>query len=384
MEISVRKQDQILMSLVHYFVTKENYSPILVQGVKDEIWLENIHGPYRVIRINSNYIHNNEQFEFDQYKIKGILSQIKKKTFSFRVNALNINLNENDYQKSVILKNIDNITVKSLADIENNKDLLEIFPNLKKGLYKNTGSIDMIFNVTKDINEKTEKDNKKYEKIFSKKEPLITYILIGICTILFILSMILSKAIYEFDIKTLLILGANNKLLVKSGQIWRVITSAFLHGGIAHFMINMYSLYIIGKEIEGHFGKINYLTIYFFSALCGGLLSAVAGKAGVVSVGASGAIFGLMGALVYFGLCYRLYLKNSLLNQILPVIAFNLIIGFSIAGIDMWGHIGGLIGGFLMAMALNVGAISKKGDKINGIILSIAFVLILLLILFFI
>lgn len=384
MEISVRKQDQILMSLVHYFVTKENYSPILVQGVKDEIWLENIHGPYRVIRINSNYIHNNEQFEFDQYKIKGILSQIKKKTFSFRVNALNINLNENDYQKSVILKNIDNITVKSLADIENNKDLLEIFPNLKKGLYKNTGSIDMIFNVTKDINEKTEKDNKKYEKIFSKKEPLITYILIGICTILFILSMILSKAIYEFDIKTLLILGANNKLLVKSGQIWRVITSAFLHGGIAHFMINMYSLYIIGKEIEGHFGKINYLTIYFFSALCGGLLSAVAGKAGVVSVGASGAIFGLMGALVYFGLCYRLYLKNSLLNQILPVIAFNLIIGFLIAGIDMWGHIGGLIGGFLMAMALNVGAISKKGDKINGIILSIAFVLILLLILFFI
>ena len=94
MDLSVRKEDQILMSLVHYFVTKENYSPIYVHGVKDEIWLEKLDGPYRVIRINSNRIINKEQFEFDQYKIKDILKQIKKKTLSLSINALNINLNE--------------------------------------------------------------------------------------------------------------------------------------------------------------------------------------------------------------------------------------------------------------------------------------------------
>ena len=55
----LRKKDQMVMSLVHYFVTVENYSPINVQGVKDEIWLENLEAPYKIIRINSNYIHNN-------------------------------------------------------------------------------------------------------------------------------------------------------------------------------------------------------------------------------------------------------------------------------------------------------------------------------------
>lgn len=378
MEISVRKQDQILMSLVHYFVTKENYSPILVQGVKDEIWLENLNGPYRVIRINSNYIHNNEQFKFDQYKIIGILKQIKKKTFSFKVNALNINLNENEYEKSSIIKNVDNITINNLADIEKNKDLLEIFPNLKSNLYKNTGSIDMIFNVTKDINEKTEKDNKKHEKIFAKKNPIMTYILIGICTVIFLITLFLSKGM--FDTNTLVFLGANNKYLLKSGQLWRLITSSFLHAGLIHFVLNMYSLFIIGREIESHFGKGKFLAVYFFSALGGGLLSSVASN--IISVGASDAIFGLMGSLVYFGLCYRLYLKNALLNQILPVIAFNLIIGFTIPGIDVWAHFGGLIGGFLMAMALDVGSTNKKVDKINGIVLSTLYIVILFVALF--
>ena len=95
-KVNVRKQDEILMSLVHFFVTKEGYTPIFVQGVKDEIWLENIDGPYRIIRINSNYIHNEEQYKFDQFKIKNIVAQIKKKTLSFKVNALNIELNVSD------------------------------------------------------------------------------------------------------------------------------------------------------------------------------------------------------------------------------------------------------------------------------------------------
>ena len=100
-KVNVRKQDEILMSLVHYFVTKEGYAPIYVQGVKDEIWLENIDGPYRIIRINSNYIHNEEQYKYDEFKIKNIMGQIKKKTLSFKVNTLNINLN---YQIELKLK----------------------------------------------------------------------------------------------------------------------------------------------------------------------------------------------------------------------------------------------------------------------------------------
>ena len=65
MAVLMNKKDEMIMRLVHYFITEENYSPIVVNGVKDEIWLQNQDGPYKIIRINANYIHNKEQYEFD-------------------------------------------------------------------------------------------------------------------------------------------------------------------------------------------------------------------------------------------------------------------------------------------------------------------------------
>ena len=84
MGLIMSEKDEIIMSLVHYFITEENYTPIVVKGAKDEIWLENMDGPYKVVRINSNHIHNQEQFDYDILKTKGVLKQIKKKTFSNR------------------------------------------------------------------------------------------------------------------------------------------------------------------------------------------------------------------------------------------------------------------------------------------------------------
>ena len=78
--ISVTEKDELIMKLVHYFVTKENYAPIMVNGVKNEIWLENLDAYYKIVRINSNYIHNKEQFDFDLFKIANVSKQISKKT----------------------------------------------------------------------------------------------------------------------------------------------------------------------------------------------------------------------------------------------------------------------------------------------------------------
>ena len=85
--------DEVTMRLVHYFVTKEDYQPIVVNGLENEIWLENSDKHYEVIRINSNYIHNNEQLDFDLFKAKSVIKQIKKKMLSFKCNTLNIFLN---------------------------------------------------------------------------------------------------------------------------------------------------------------------------------------------------------------------------------------------------------------------------------------------------
>ena len=133
----------------------------------------------------------------------------------------------------------------------------------------------------------------------------------------------------------------------------------------------MYSLFILGTQTETFIGKWKFLVIYFVSGICGGLMSAALG--GNVSVGASGAIFGLTGALLYFGYYYRNYLGAALRNQIIPVV-INLMIGFMISGIDNFCHIGGLAGGFLTTMALGVSDKSKPSDRINGTICLLAFI----------
>ncbi len=366
-KVNVRKQDEILMSLVHYFVTKEGYAPIYVQGVKDEIWLENIDGPYRIIRINSNYIHNEEQYKYDEFKIKNIMRQIKKKTLSFKVNTLNINLNVADRVKVESEKNIDNVFVKDIDEIKKNKEINEIFPNMKNDLYQSKNSLDLLLNVTNDINKKTETDNKKYEKIFSRKKILITYIIIAICILMYIVTVLMG-----LNNMNLLILGANNIELLKHGQVYRLITYGFLHGSIIHLISNMYCLYVIGSQVENNLDKKRFLTIYFISMITGGLLSALFNDG--ISIGASGAIFGLLGALLYFGFHFRLYLSEALKTRIIPVIILNLIIGFAVPGIDVACHIGGLIGGFLSAMMVGIPDINNKKDKVNGTILLLIFI----------
>lgn len=375
-KVNVRKQDQILMSLVHYFVTKEGYAPIFVQGVKDEIWLEKVDGPYRIIRINNNYIHNEEQYNFEQFKIKNIMKQIKRKTLSFTINALNIDLNVADRVEVKNEKNVDNISIHELSEVQKNNDIVSVFPNIKTDLFEGNNSLDLIINVTKDINNKTESDNKKFEKIFSKKKLFVTYILMGLCFLMYIVTLIMgsSNVIY-------LILGANYAPLIKNGEIFRLITYAFLHGSIIHLLVNMYSLFIVGRQIENNFGKVRLLIIYFISALSGGLLSALFSDG--ISIGASGAIFGLLGALLYFGLHFRLYLTDALISKIIPIIILNLLIGFTVTGIDNACHIGGLIGGFLASMAVGVPEVENKKDRINGIILLVIYTSFVSYLLFF-
>jgi len=81
-EIIINKNDEIVMKLLHYFITEVGYSPIILHGAKDEIWLEKLDGNYQIVRIVSNYIHNKEQLDFDLYRTKQITKKIKKKTFS--------------------------------------------------------------------------------------------------------------------------------------------------------------------------------------------------------------------------------------------------------------------------------------------------------------
>ena len=256
------------------------------------------------------------------------------------------------------------VFIKSLKDFKKNKILIEVFPDIIEKTNHEEKGIDLLFKITDDINTTNEKKNKKMEKIFSSKKPVITYTIIALCIIMFIISG------GGFNIESLILFGANYGPLVRGGAVYRLATCMFLHGGLIHIVLNMYSLYIIGPRVEDFFGKKKYLLIYFLSGISASLLS-IGLNPNVVSIGASGAIFGLFGALIYFGNNYRGYIGAIVKSQIVPIVIYNILLGFFIPGIDVYGHIGGLIGGLLAANML--GTIENKKYNFNNILIFIIY-----------
>lgn len=371
---SYNERDLITMKLLYYFITIKNYNPVIIQGAKNEIWLENLEEDIKIVRIVNNYIHNNEQMEFDLFKTRRLITKIKKKTFSLKMRVLNIftDLGENvDFKKM----NQDDkiykyIYVKDENDILDNKFINNNFSDLKNNFSFNEEGFQLFLKITNDINKKNRDEAVKNEDVFEKKKVYITYILIGVLVFIYLIGIAFgqNKFIDKFAVY--------GPYIRNYKEYYRIITGGFLHGNIFHLASNCYALYIIGSQIESFYGKKKFLIIYLFSLICGSLLSVTLSE--YASIGASGAIFGLMGSLLYFGYHYRVFIGSTWKNNILPVIAINLALGFMIPGIDYLGHIGGLIGGVLASMALGVKYKSNKRDMINGTIISIIFLIFLI------
>lgn len=375
------KNEEIIMKLLHYFITMQNYNPVVLHGAKDEIWLENLNGDYKIVRLVSNYIHNDEQLQYDIFRTQQIMKSIKKKTLSLTIPTLSIfvNLGDNVHLNKMDFGNIKCVEAHELKDVVRNMTVLEAFPDIDKALSFKEEGLNLFLKLSGEINKKTEMDAIKAEDVFKPKKPIITMIIIAMNIVIFAMMYFFGKG--STDVLTLLKFGANNReLVVQFHQIYRLITSAFLHIGLWHLIVNMYSLYIIGSQVESFFGKTKYLIIYLGSAIMGSLFSICFSN--YTSAGASGAIFGLLGALLYFGYHYRLYLGSTMRNQIIPIIILNLGIGLFIPGIDTAAHFGGLIGGIFLAMACGVKYKSKKSERINGIILSLIYVGFMVLLLF--
>ena len=366
MNIKIDKKDDVILKILHYFITEEDYKPIIINGLENEIWLENMQSDLKLIRINTNYIHNEEQLKTDMYKAQTIMRSIKRNTFSFRMNMLNLLLDTVDSVKVIDTKNIETIKIGEINDFKKNKFVKEFFPKVSDA--ELTDQVDPVefFKLTEDMNQKTIKNEKKLAKIFSPKKPVITYALI-VLNIMVYLFMLL----YDTVDQTYFYALANDYEGIQNGQIYRLITSMFLHSDIIHIACNMYALYILGPVVERYYGKTKFLIIYMLSGILGSIFSAAFMSADTISIGASGAIFGLLGSIAYFTYYYRATLQGLLRSQILPVILLNLALGFMIPGIDVSGHIGGLIGGILVSMAIGIGDKGRTSDQINGIIVYI-------------
>ncbi len=368
--------DEVVLKLLHYFITDKGYNPIVLHGAQNEIWLEKINSDYKIIRIVTNYIHNDEQYDFDSFKTNQILKKVKKQTLCVNMNVLNIflNLGDNVHFKEVHNKKVSAICIESIDDLNKYDFIKENFPDINENTDFKEEGLDLFLKITNDLNQKSLEESKTVEKVFKIKKPIITYSIIAINIIVFILMYILGNG--STDPYTLIKFGANYRGSVINHEFYRLITCAFIHIGFMHLTLNTYSLYVIGVQLESYFGKLKYIIIYLFSAITASLMSVILTDS--ISAGASGALFGLLGALLYFGYHYRVFLGGVLKSQIIPLIIVNLAFGFMMSGIDNAAHIGGLIGGFLIAMAVGVPNKSSKSDIINGIIMSIIYISFLL------
>jgi rhomboid protease GluP len=155
--------------------------------------------------------------------------------------------------------------------------------------------------------------------------------------------------------------GALVPALVAQGEAWRLLSSVFLHSGAVHLGFNMISLYFLGSFVEVAFGRARFLALYLLSGLAGGLAYLYFGDFNAPAVGASGAIFGLLGGILGYALRQGTFSwQNPLIRQLLILLALNLYIGFSVPNISNTAHLGGLAGGFVFGWLIAPSIYSRK------------------------
>ena len=375
MNTGVNELDEKVMKLLHFFIAEQGYNPIVLHGAQNEIWLENLDSDYKIVRIVSNYIHNDEQFNFDLFKTNQIMKKIKRKTLTFNLKTLSIflNMGDNVFELKDGNFNFGNIDCAKINDVEDLKKynfITDVFPNINVATNFKEKGMELFMKITKDINKANEDSSVKAEEIFKKKTPIITYLLILINVIVFAITYIYGSGI---EPNVLVKFGGLISTSNYSFNLSRIFTSMFLHVSIVHLILNMYSLYVLGSQLESFYGKFKFLIIYLVSGIAGNLLTLPLLQSNVVSVGASGAIFGLMGSLLYFGYHYRVYLGTVIKSQIIPLIVLNLLIGFLVTSINNFAHIGGLVGGILISIVVGVKYKTSTSERINGIIMSLIY-----------
>ena len=155
--------------------------------------------------------------------------------------------------------------------------------------------------------------------------------------------------------------GALIPELVADGQAWRLVSSVFLHSGFLHLALNMLSLYFLGSFVENAFGRGRVLALYLLSGLSGGIAYLYFGGFDTPAVGASGAIFGLLGGVLGYALRRGTFSwQNPVIRQLLILLAINLWIGLSIPNVSNTAHMGGLAGGLVFGYLVAPTVHSRK------------------------
>lgn len=213
---------------------------------------------------------------------------------------------------------------------------------------------------------KQEEQRKNAAAVFQNGKPIFTYLFIAFQVLMFFLLEINGGST---NTETLVAFGAKENSLIAAGEWWRLLTPIVLHIGIAHLAFNTLALWSVGTAVERMYGSGRFLLIYLAAGITGSIASFVFSP--YPSAGASGAIFGCLGALLYIALSNRKMFLRTIGTNIIVIIIINLGFGFAVSNIDNSGHIGGLIGGFFAAAALGLPKAGAWGKRVLSVVLLI-------------
>ncbi|MQS76512.1 rhomboid family intramembrane serine protease [Companilactobacillus halodurans] len=207
-------------------------------------------------------------------------------------------------------------------------------------------------------------------QIFSRQnKAYVTWTLLAITIVVFLIETFIGGS---QKYSTLILMGAKTNWLVQAGQWWRLFTPIFLHIGFFHILMNGFTLLYVGQVLEPIIGHWRFLAIYLVSGVTGNLASFAFGANNAISAGASTSLFGMFAVFLALAAIYR---ENRFIIELgksfLALIVINLLMDLTMSGIDIWGHVGGALGGLLLGYGLSVPK-SRRPKMIYRIISIIA------------
>ncbi|SMQ82868.1 rhomboid protease GluP [Bacillus sp. OV166] len=352
------RERYIFWKLAYSFISDHGYRIIQLFDNQKELWLEKIENKKApIIRM---LLHNLDWSNAMQRDIEFTAAngeRVRKQIGRHELNVVNIYVSQfppvDEYEFRL---------VKPFVHSEGNKTIVSstLFAQgvYEAGFHRISERLgaELHFSINDDYLEEDVESVKKAALDYAIKKvkteraillngkPIFTYVFIAIQVAVFFWLQLHGGST---NTSTLIKYGAKVNQLIVEGEWWRFITPVFLHIGFIHLAMNTLALYFLGTEVERIFGNLRFLWIYLFAGVTGFIASFI--FSANLSAGASGAIFGCFGALLYFGVIYpKLFFRTMGLN-LLVVLGINLMVGFSASGIDNAGHLGGLAGGFIAA-----------------------------------
>lgn len=357
------QEQYVFWRLTNYFLGVEKYRLIHLHEEKQELWLENTSQKKRpVIRIQMKELSWANVVERDVTHTLHVTENLRKQMGRLKLPLVNIYITPFEpmgdispfFGHSIASPNekvkLENILLA-------NEQMREHLDILIKTLELPEEAFVLPTEITKELVAKereqviayiTTKVNEE-QKVARNSKPIVTYIFLGLLVAAFLWLSFQGGTTNSFN---LIKWGGKFNPLIYAGEWWRFISPIFLHSGLMHLASNAVMLYIVGAWAERIYGKWRYVLILLLGGICGNIASFALNMN--LSVGASTAVFAVMGALLYLVVLKPNLYAKTIGVSIASLVAINLLIDVFSSQIDIAGHIGGLVGGFLLAGALSL------------------------------